>query len=318
MALGMLVDGQWVNEERDRTQKGAFQRPPTRFRRRVTADGSSGFPAQAGRYHLYVSLACPWAHRTLILRALKGLEQIITLSIVDPLMQDNGWFFSDGPGCIPDIVNHSHYLREVYTKADPHFTGRVTVPILWDRETGQIVNNESREILRMFDIEFAALARNPVDFYPEPLRARIDETMDAIYEPINNGVYRSGFATTQTAYEQAVTELFTHLDHWEHVLSHQRYLTGGRITEADWCMFTTLVRFDAVYYSHFKCNLKRIVDYPNLWNYLKDLYQQPGIQETCDFAHIKQHYYRSHTSINPTGIVPQGPLLDFDKPHNRG
>ncbi|NES00523.1 MAG: glutathione S-transferase family protein, partial [Symploca sp. SIO1B1] len=218
----------------------------------------------------------------------------------------------------PDTINGAQYLREIYVNADPQCTGRVTVPILWDKETGTIVNNESREIIRMFDMEFGAIATSNVSFYPDDLQEKIDQTIDAIYQPINNGVYRSGFATTQNAYDEAVRELFEALDHWEEVLSKQRYLCSDRVTEADWCMFTTLLRFDPVYYVHFKCNLQRIVDYPNLWNYLKDLYQQPGVKETCNLDHIKQHYYRSHPFINPTRIVPQGPVIDFDEPHNRG
>lgn len=318
MALGMLVNGEWQTKRQQEDQEGRFLRPSTQFHDWITADGSSGFKAEAGRYHLYVSLACPWAQRTLIMRQLQGLQEVIGLSIVDPYMGEEGWAFSDGPGCIPDTVNGAAYLREIYLKADPQATGRVTVPVLWDKQTGTIVNNESREIMQMFDTEFTALAQNAVSFYPEPLRAQIDETIAALYQPINNGVYRAGFATQQAAYEEAVTELFEALDHWEAVLDQQRYLCGEQMTEADWCMFTTLLRFDAVYYVHFKCNLRRIVDYPNLWNYLKDLYQQPGVAETCNLWHIKQHYYRSHPNVNPHQIVPKGPLIDFNEPHNRG
>jgi len=313
MALGMLVNGQWQSTRQQEDQEGRFLRPSTQFHDWITADGASGFKAEPGRYHLYVSLACPWAHRTLIMRQLKGLQDVIGLSVVDPYMGEEGWAFSDGPGCIPDTVNGAAYLREIYLKADPQATGRVTVPVLWDKQTGTIVNNESREIMRMFDLELDALAQNDISFYPEPLQTQIDQTIDAIYQPINNGVYRAGFATRQAAYEEAVTELFAALDHWESVLEQQRYLCGDQITEADWCMFTTLLRFDPVYYVHFKCNLRRIVDYPNLWNYLKDLYQQPGVSETCDIWHIKQHYYRSHPNINPHQIVPKGPLINFDE-----
>jgi len=313
----MLVEGKWVNEEKDRDSQGNFKRTPTKFRNWISADGSSGFPAEPGRYHLYVSLACPWAHRTLIMRQLKGLTDAITLSIVDPEIDQDGWVFSEGVGCIPDMVNHAHYLRDIYIKAEPRYTGKVTVPVLWDKQRETIVNNESREIIRMFDTEFDDYAKPGTNFYPLDLQATIDQTIDAIYTPINNGVYRAGFATTQEAYEAAVTELFQALEHWERVLMQQRYLCGNRITEADWCMFTTLLRFDAVYYGHFKCNLHRIVDYPNLWNYLKDLYQQPGVKETCNLDHIKRHYYKSHTNINPTRIVPKGPLLDFDASHDR-
>ena len=252
------------------------------------------------------------------MRRLKGLEDVIGLSVVAAEIDQNSWEFSDTePGCIPDTVNHTRYLWELYLKADPNYSGRVTVPVLWDTQTNTIVNNESREIVKMFDTQFEAYAKNDVDFYPEKLQSAIDEIADAIYQPINNGVYKAGFATTQSAYDEAVTELFANLDHWESVLAKQRYLAGDRITEADWFMFTTLLRFDAVYYVHFKCNLRRIVDYPNLWNYLKDLYQQPGIKETCNLDHIKRHYYRSHPNVNPTRIVPKGPIINFEETHNR-
>ncbi len=251
------------------------------------------------------------------MRQLKGLEGAIGLSIVDPEMGPEGWAFTDAPGTIPDPIHQARYLREIYLQVDPHYTGRVTVPILWDKHQGTIVNNESREIMRMFDTEFTALAQSDRQFYPTALTAQIDQTIDAIYQPINNGVYRAGFATSQAAYEEAVTELFEHLDHWETVLDQQRYLCGDQITEADWCLFTTLLRFDPVYYGHFKCNLRRMVDYANLWNYLKDLYQQPGVAATCNINHIQQHYYKSHTKINPTRIVPKGPLMDLAAPHDR-
>ncbi|WP_026097339.1 glutathione S-transferase family protein [Baaleninema simplex] len=312
MALGMLVEGKWVSERNQEDREGRFVRPNTTFRNGITADGSSGFKAEAGRYHLYVSLACPWAHRTLIMRGLKGLERAIDVSIVDPYMGEDGWFFSDAPGCIPDTVNDATYLREIYLKAEPSYTGRVTVPVLWDKETGTIVNNESREIIRMLDTQFNAIASNDVMFYSDASHDAIEGAIDKIYQPINNGVYRAGFATTQTAYEDAVTELFENLDRWEEVLSQQPYLCGDRMTEADICMFTTLLRFDAVYYGHFKCNLRHIWDYPNLWKYLKSIYQIPAVKATCDFDHIKQHYYKSHDKINPTGIVPYGPVLDLD------
>ncbi len=317
MALGMLVQGKWVKERNQEDEKGRFLRPPTTFRNAISADGSSGFPAVAGRYHLYVSLACPWAHRTVIMRKLKGLEDVISLSVVDPYMGDEGWFFSDAPGCIPDSVNGANYLRDIYVKADPEYTGRVTVPVLWDQETGRIVNNESREIVRMFDTQFNAIAKSQASYYPEEMRSLIDETIDAIYQPINNGVYRAGFATTQAAYEEGVTALFDALDRWDAVLGKQRYLCGNQITEADWFLFTTLFRFDAVYYVHFKCNLRHLWDYPNLWNYLKDLYQQPGVKDTCNLDHIKLHYYKSHPKVNPFGIVPKGPIIDFEAPHDR-
>ncbi|MEQ9354510.1 glutathione S-transferase family protein [Coleofasciculus chthonoplastes] len=311
MATGMLVNGQWTKEPYQQDPEGRFKRNPTKFRNWVGADGSTGFKAESGRYHLYVSLACPWAHRTLIMRKLKGLEEAISLSIVDPFMDEDGWEFSDAPGCIPDTVHGTRYLREVYLKADPNCTGRVTVPVLWDKQKNTIANNESREIIRMFDTEFEAIAKSQVSFYPDHLQDEIDRAIDRIYQPINNGVYRAGFATTQTAYDEAVTELFEELDYWEGVLSQQAYLCGDRITEADWCMFTTLFRFDPVYYVHFKCNLRRIRDYPYLGNYLKDLYQQPGVSDTCNLEQIKQHYYKSHPHINPTRIVPKGPVIDW-------
>ena len=317
MGLGILAEGKWLTEREQEDSQGRFVRPSTTFRNKITADGSSGFKAEPDRYHLYICWACPWAHRTAIMRQLKGLENVISLSVVAPEIEENGWEFSDEPGSIPDTVNHTRYLWEVYLKADPNYSGRVTVPVLWDKQTATIVNNESRDIIRMFDTEFEAIALKNVSFYPKNLRGVIDETIDAIYQPINNGVYRAGFATTQSAYEEAVTELFEALDHWEGVLERQRYLGGDRITEADWCMFTTLLRFDAVYYSHFKCNLRRIVDYPNLWNYLKELYQVLGVKETCNLDHIKRHYYKSHPNVNPTRIVPKGPLINFDAPHNR-
>ncbi len=317
MALGMLVDGEWTTRGIPKDKDGRFVRSETTFRERVTADGSSGFPAEKGRYHLYVAAACPWAHRTVLLRKLKGLEEVISLSIVDPFMGSGGWVFSDAPGAIPDTVNGASYLREVYQKADPNYTGRVTTPVLWDKEKGTIVNNESREIIRMLDKEFEELAAADVDFCPDDLQEEVDRTIDEIYEPVNNGVYRSGFASTQAAYDEAVTELFEALDRWEVVLGERRYLCGGRVTEADWCMFTTLVRFDPVYHYHFKCNLRRVADYPNLGGYLKDLYQYPGVAETVDFDHIKQHYYTSHESVNPRRIVPRGPLLDLESPHGR-
>ncbi|MFB6262057.1 MAG: glutathione S-transferase family protein, partial [Bradymonadaceae bacterium] len=275
-------------------------------------------PPEAGRYHLYVSYACPWAHRTLITRALKGLEGAIGLSVVDPYMGEGGWKFSDVPGAIPDRVNGADYLREIYTAAAPEYTGRVTVPVLWDKERDTIVNNESEEIMRMFDTAMEGVAENDVDLYPEGKRERIDEVIDAIYQPINNGVYRAGFAETQQAYNEAVDELFEALDHWNAVLEDQRYLCGDRMTEADICMFTTLIRFDPVYHTHFKCNVRRIVDYENLWGFVRDLYQTPGVADTCNLDHITEHYYASHESVNPRGIVARGPDLDYLAPHGRG
>ena len=311
---GMLVEGEWKTERRQEDEEGRFVRPETTFRNRITADGSSGYKAEPDRYHLYISRACPWAHRTALMRKLKGLEESLGLSVVDPIMGEGGWAFSEEH---PDPVNGANYLREIYTKADPNHTGRVTTPVLWDKKEETIVNNESPEIMRMLDTEFEDFAKKDAGFYPEDLREETDRTLDELYEPINNGVYRAGFAMEQPAYEEAVTELFGALDRWEEVLSVRRYLCGDRITEADWAFFTTLVRFDPVYHYHFKCNLMRIVDYPNLWGYLKDLYQQPDVADTVDFDHIKRHYYRSHESINPTGIVPKGPILNFDEPHDR-
>ncbi|MCA9512305.1 MAG: glutathione S-transferase family protein [Myxococcales bacterium] len=317
--MGLLVDGVWKDRWYDTASTGGrFVRTESQFREWVRADGSTRFAPEAGRYHLYVSLACPWAHRTLIYRKLAGLEDAIPLSVVDPVMGENGWVFSEAPGAIPDVVHGSRFLHEVYTRADARYTGRVTVPVLWDREHETIVNNESSEIIRMLGGEFDALASTRVDFYPEPLRAEIDDVNAFVYPRINNGVYRCGFATTQDAYEEAFAALFEALDHLEERLARRRYLVGDRITEADWRLFTTLIRFDAVYVGHFKCNLRRIADYPHLSGYLRELYQVPGIADTVDFSHIKQHYYRSHATINPTGVVPVGPALDLDHPHGRG
>ena len=312
MATGMMVNGLWTNEKSQQDKKGRFQSNPTTFRQRITADGSSGFPAERDRYHLYVSYACPWAHRTLIMRQLKGLTDAITISIVDPLMTENGWEFSDFPGTIADNVNNTKYLREIYALADSNYTGRVTVPILWDKKTSTIVNNESREIIRMLDTELSNIAQNQLDLYPSALRSQIDQAIDEIYNPINNGVYKAGFAQSQKAYNEAIEELFAALDYWESVLAKQNYLCGDCLSEADICMFTTLFRFDAVYYTHFKCNLRHIWDYPNLWNYVKRIYHYPGVKDTCNLEHIKLHYYKSHPQINPSGIVPQGPLISYE------
>lgn len=311
MATGMMIDGEWKNEGYEQDDEGRFQRNPTTFRDRITADGSSKHPAVADRYHLYVSYACPWAHRTLIMRSLKGLSEAISISAVDPYMGEDGWQFSDFRGTIPDTVNNTQYLREVYAIADSNYTGRVTVPILWDKQTSTIVNNESREIIRMFDTQFDDLAQNQENLYPQELQEAIDTAIDKIYDPINNGVYKAGFAQSQSAYEEAVRNLFAALDYWESVLAEREYLCGDRLTEADICMFTTLFRFDAVYYVHFKCNLRHIWDYPNLWSYLKKIYQHPGVKDTCNLEHIKLHYYQSHPHINPSGIVPDGPLIEF-------
>jgi putative glutathione S-transferase len=290
--MGYLEQGVWRDAWHDtRATGGEFIRRDSQFRERVTADGSSRFAAQPGRYHLYVAAACPWAHRTLIFRALKGLEETVSVSIVHPINVEHGWTFSDEPGCTPDTVNGFQYLHQVYTKARADYSGRVTVPVLWDRTTSTIVNNESSEIIRMLNGEFNAWARHPgLDFYPAALRADIDGINDLVYAAINNGVYRCGFATTQAAYERAFDALFSALDQLEARLERQRYLAGGRVTEADWRLFPTLVRFDAVYHGHFKCNLRRIADYPNLSNYLRELYQMPGIADTVNMDHIKRHY----------------------------
>ncbi len=312
-----MVAGKWITDKNKQNQSGEFHEIPTTFRDRVTTDGTSGFKVEAGRYHLYASLACPWAHRTLIMRELKGLNDAISVSIADLILGDKGWMFSEAPGVISDSVNHAQYLQDIYLKANPKYTGRVTVPVLWDRQTQTIVNNESREIMRMLDVEFEQLATQKVDLYPRDLQQKIDQTLDAIYLPINAGVYRSGFATSQAAYEDAVTELFESLDQWETVLSKQRYLCGDQLTEADICMFATLYRFDSVYYGHFKCNLRRILDYPNLWNYLKELYQRPEFKVTCNLDYIKRGYYMSMTDINPNRIVPKGPIINFDEQHDR-
>lgn len=314
--MGRLVDGQWRSASVER-RDGRFVRQPSSFRGWIRADGSTEFAPESGRYHLYVSLACPWAHRTLIFRKLKKLEPHIGLSITDPLMLDEGWVFSDGEGCIPDTVNGKRRLYEIYQLADPAFNGRVTVPALWDEKTRTIVSNESSEIIRMFNSELAALTDDTTDFYPAPLREQIDTINARIYETVNNGVYRCGFAGTQEAYEEAFDALFTTLADIDERLAHSRYLCGDRLTEADWRLFTTLVRFDAVYYVHFKCNLRRIAEHAHLSGYLRELYQVPGVRETVNMQHIKQHYYRSHQSINPVGLVPKGPLLDLDAPHGR-
>lgn len=273
--------------------------------------------AEAGRYHLYVSLACPWAHRTLIFRKLKGLESLIDVSVVSWLMAEHGWTFDQNKGSTGDKLEHLDFLHQRYTRDDPHYSGRVTVPVLWDKHEQRIVNNESAEIIRIFNSAFDELTGNRLDLYPEPLREQIDALNERIYPAVNNGVYRAGFATSQAAYEQAFDEVFAELDHLERLLGTQRYLAGEYLTEADWRLFTTLIRFDAVYHGHFKCNLRRIADYPNLSNWLRELYQWPGIAETVNFEHIQKHYYMSHKTINPNGIVPKGPLQDFELEHDR-
>lgn len=299
-------------------ERGRFVRQASRFRDRVSADGSTGFRAEPGRYHLYVSLACPWAHRSIIVRRLKRLEDVITMSVVDPVRDERGWRFGTGPGFGPDPVNGFDFLSEAYAASDPEWEGRVTVPVLWDRQTGRIVNNESADVIVMLNSEFDEWGDAGVDLYPEDLRDEIDAVNDLVYRCVNNGVYRTGFATTQEAYEEAFDALFATLADLDRLLGERRYLAGDRITLADWRLFTTLVRFDAVYACHFKCNLRRIVDHANLWPYLRELYQVPGVAETVDFDHIKRHYYLTHGSINPTGIVPKGPELDLTQPHGRG
>ncbi|MFW6087855.1 MAG: glutathione S-transferase family protein, partial [Myxococcota bacterium] len=286
----MLIDGKWSTRWYGADEKGRFIREDTQFRDRVTRDGSSGFPAEPGRYHLYASWACPWAHRTLIARKLRNLESAISVSVVDWFMGDDGWQFTDREGTIPDPIHHARYLREVYLKAKPDYTGRVTVPVLWDKQKGTIVSNESREILRMLDDAFRDVGDPDVHFHPPELHDRIEQTIDAIYTPINNGVYRSGFASTQEAYDEAVTDLFAALDHWESVLANQRWLCGDVMTEADICLFTTLLRFDLVYHTHFKCNVRRVRDYPSLWGFTREIYQLPGVADVCNVTHIKRHY----------------------------
>lgn len=322
--MGMLVDGVWHDVWYDtESTKGHFERSAAQFRNWITVDGApgpsgdGGFAAEAGRYHLYVSLACPWAHRTLIFRKLKKLEDLISVSVVDPLMLARGWEFKDGDGDTVDHLFGAATLADVYLKANARYSGRVTVPLLWDKKRNRPVSNESAEIIRMFNTAFDGITGSRADYYPEPLRAGIDALNSEIYDTVNNGVYKAGFATTQEAYAENVEKLFAMLDRLEERLSTRRYLTGERLTEADWRLFTTLVRFDAVYVGHFKCNIRRITDYPNLSGYLRELYQMPGIAETVNMRHIKEHYYRSHATINPTGVVPLGPLLDLDAPHGR-
>lgn len=317
--MGLLVDGKWTDQWYDtKSSGGRFVRKASSFRNWITDDGSpgpsgeGGFTAEAGRYHLYVSYACPWAHRTLVFRQLKGLEELIGVTAVEPLMLENGWTFAE-----PDPLNGASYAWQIYTAADPNYGGRATVPILWDKKKKTIVSNESSEIIRMFNSAFDGLTGSQTDFYPQGLRAEIDEINDRIYDTVNNGVYKAGFATSQEAYEEAVNALFETLDLLEQRLGQSRYLVGDMPTEADWRLFTTLVRFDAVYVGHFKCNIRRIEDYPSLSNYLRDLYQTAGVAETVKMDVIKNHYYGSHETINPTRIVPVGPDLDFDRAHNR-
>jgi putative glutathione S-transferase len=316
--MGLLVNGEWKDQWYDTKKTGGrFVRKDAQFRDWVTADGSSGFKAESGRYHLYVSYACPWAHRTLIYRKLKGLEDHISVSVVNPVMLEHGWTFEPSEGVIPDPVFGSKYLHQIYSAAQPDYSGRVTVPVLWDKKTSKIVSNESSEIIRMLDREFDDVGATDPRFCPTELKAEIDAINASVYDRINNGVYKCGFATTQEAYEESATALFAALDQIEVRLSGNRHLLGEMVTEADWRLFTTLLRFDPVYVGHFKCNLRRIVDYPNLWAYTRELYQVPGVAETVRMDHIKTHYYASHPTINPTGIVPAGPEIDFSEPHGR-
>ena len=322
--MGLLIDGTWHDQWYDTAEsKGRFVRSDAQFRSWVTPDGSpgptgaGGFAAEPGRYHLYVSYACPWAHRTLIMRALKGLETLVSVSVVHWLMGEQGWTFEPAEGVVADPILGATHLHRVYTAASPRYTGRVTVPVLWDRVTSTIVNNESSDILRMFNAAFDAVGARPGDYRPPTLRDEIDAVNARVYDTLNNGVYKAGFATTQAAYEEAVVPLFETLDWLEAKLARQRYVAGSLFTEADIRLFTTLLRFDAVYVGHFKCNLRRIVDYPNLWAYAREIFQMPAVTPTVDMGHIKRHYYMSHPTVNPTRIVPLGPLLDFMAPHDR-
>ncbi len=322
--MGLLINGVWQEHETEVSKDGHFERRETSFRDWITPDGrpgptgQDGFRAVGGRYHLYVSLACPWAHRTLIMRTLKGLQTIIPVSVTHWLMAERGWTFAVGEKIVPDPLYNSQYVYELYTRADETYTGRASVPVLWDHHTQTIVNNESADIIRMFGSAFDQVGAKPGDYYPKPLRAEIDAVNQRVYGTLNNGVYKCGFATTQAAYEAAVSPLFETLDWLEDRLSRSRFVCGETLTEADIRLFTTLIRFDAVYHGHFKCNLRRIVDYRSLWAYTRDIYQLPGIAETVDFGHIKRHYYMSHRWINPSGIVPLGPVLSLDAPAERG
>lgn len=322
--MGLLVEGKWHDKWYDtKNSKGKFEREAAQLRNWVTKDGeagpsgTSGFAAESGRYHLYVSLACPWAHRTLIFRALKGLEQHISVSVVSPDMLEHGWTFDKTEHSTGDALFDLDYMHQIYTRNNAHYSGRVTVPVLWDKKQNCIVSNESSEIIRMFNTAFNHLTGNEHDYYPEHLRTEIDEINEFVYHNINNGVYKAGFATTQDAYEGAYFGLFNALDKVEAILANQRYLVGTQITEADWRLFTTLIRFDAVYFSHFKCNQRMLESYPSIANYIRELYQVKGVAETVDFYHIKRHYYFSHTMINPTQVVPVGPKVDYDTEHNR-
>ncbi|MCY4237648.1 MAG: glutathione S-transferase family protein [Rhodospirillaceae bacterium] len=324
--MGFLLDGVWHDDgATTKTEGGKFVRKDSGFRNWVTVDGRAGpsgkggFKAEAGRYLLYVSWACPWAHRTLIFRKLKGLERHVGLCAVHWRMHEDGWAFYDGDGVIPDPVNNAAFMREIYTAAMPNYSGRVTVPVLWDKQLNTIVSNESSEIIRMFNSTFDGLdgVDAAIDFYPEALRSEVDIVNERVYRAVNNGVYKAGFASTQDAYDEAVVDLFEAFDWLEARLASQRYLVGEHITEADWRLWVTLIRFDPVYHGHFKCNIRQIIDYPNLWNFTKELYQWPGVAETTNHVHIKSHYYGSHRTVNPTLIIPIGPDIDFDEPHDR-
>ena len=322
--MGLLVDGKWVDQWYDtKSTGGRFVRKESQFRNWITEDGtagptgSAGFKAEAGRYHLYVSYACPWAQRTLIMRALKGLEDMISVSVVGMTMLENGWTFDAQDGSTGDALFNSEFMHQVYTQADSTYTGRVTVPVLWDKKTNTLVNNESADIIRMLNTAFDEIGAATGDYWPEGQRTAIEEINDRAYHTANNGVYKAGFATTQEAYEEALTPLFDSLDWLEDILNTQRYLMGAKLTEADIRLFTTLVRFDPVYVGHFKCNIRMIKDYPNLWAYTRDIYSQNGVASTVHMDHIKTHYYASHKTINPTGVVPSGPALDLDAPHGR-
>ena len=310
-----MIQAQFPNEQ---TEDGEYDRQEDTFRHWVTDDGHSPYPAEKGRYHLYVSWACPWAHRTIIVRTLKQLEPVVGMTVVDPIRDDRGWAFRDGPGHTSDLINGFQFLSEAYKATDSSYQLRVTVPVLWDRQTQRIVSNSDDDIMRMFNHAFNRVTSNQMDLYPEDLRTDVDELNSYIHDTVNNGVYRAGFATSQSAYEKAVGTLFETLDELEMRLAKQRYLFGDRIVETDWRLFVTLIRFDAVYHGHFKCNIRRIVDYPNLFGYLKDLYQREGIAETVNFDHIKRHYYVTHDDINPTRIVPVGPHQNLEAPHGRG
>lgn len=322
--MGRLENGVWIDQwHNTKETKGRYVRKPSIFRNWITADGEAGptgkggFLAEKDRYHLYISWACPWAHRTLIFRAIKGLENMVSISGVNAIMHSKGWTFDNGYGVIPDNINHSKYLYEVYLKEDNSYSGRVTVPLLWDKKTSRIVNNESADIIRMFNSAFDNIGAKEGDYYPDNLTDKIDNMNDFIYQNINNGVYRSGFATTQDAYDEAIETLFSGLDKLDHILSKQRYLIGNIITEADWRLLPTLLRFDSVYHGHFKCNKRKLKEYDNLFNYAKELYQFPGISDTYDDKYSKEHYYGSHETINPSGVIAHGPEFEFDQPHNR-